>query len=90
MLDQDEWEDIPTAAMQYTIQKALENPIAFAASDNPDILDWDQAMKAHDGDNFIEAVGIKLDGHERMGNYKAILIDKVPKGTKLIDVVWSM
>ena len=90
LLDQDEQEDIPTAATQYTIQKALENPIAFTASDNPDILYWDQAMKAHDQDKFIEAVSIELDGHERMGNYEPIPIEKVPKGTKLIDMVWSM
>ena len=90
LLDQDEQEDVPTAATQYAIQKSLENLIAFATSDNPDILYWDQAMKAHDWDKFIEAVGIKLDSHERMGNYKPILIDKVPKGTKLINMVWSM
>ena len=78
------------AATQYAIQKALENPIAFAASYNPDILYWDQSMKAHDWDKFIEVVGIELDAHERMGNYEPIPIDKVPKGTKLIDMVWSM
>ena len=59
-------------------------------TDNPDILYWDQVMKAHDRDKFIEAVGIERDGHERMGNYEPIPIDKVHKGTKLIDMVWSM
>ena len=44
LLDQDEQEDIPTAAMQYATQRALEDPIAFAASNNPDILYWDQVM----------------------------------------------
>ena len=90
LLDQDDWEDTPTAASQYAIQKALENPIAFAASNNPDILYWDQAMKVHDHDEFIDTVGIELDGHERMGDYEPIPIDKVPKGTKLINMVWSM
>ena len=46
LLDQDEHEQVPTAASQYKIQKALENPLAFTATDNPDILYWDQAMKA--------------------------------------------
>ena len=90
LLDQDEREDVPMAATQYTILNVLENPIVFAASDNPDILYWDQAMKAHDWDKFIEAVGIELDGHEKMGNYEPILLSEVPKGTKLIDMVWSM
>ena len=90
LLDQDEQEDVPTATSQYKIQGALENPLAFAASDNPDILYWDQVMRAHDRDKFIEAVGIKLDGHERMGNYEPIPLEEVPKGTKVIDMVWSM
>ena len=88
--DQDDREDVPTSKSQYAIQKALENPMAFATTDNPDILYWDQAMKAHDFDKFIEAVGIELDGHESMGNYEPIPLDKILKGTKLIDMVWSM
>ena len=90
LLDQDEQELVPTAASQYKIQKSLKNPLAFAASDNPDILYWDQAMKAHDRDKFIEAVGAELDRHEKMGNYEPVPLDQVPKGTKLIDMVWSM
>ena len=90
LIDQDEQEDQPTAAAQFAMQKALEDPIAFAATANPDILYWDQAMKAHDRDKFLEAVSVELDGHERMGNYEPIPIEKVPQGTKLIDMVWSM
>ena len=90
LIDQDEQEVQPTAATQFATQKALEDPIAFAATTNPDILYWDQAMKAHDHDKFLEAVKVELDGHEKMGNYEPIPIEKVPKGTKLLDMVWSM
>ena len=90
LLDQDEQEQVLTAATQYKIQKSLENPLAFAASDNPDILYWDQAMKAPDRAKFVEVVGTELDGHEQMGNYKPVPLNQVPKGTKLIDMVWSM
>ena len=90
LVDQDEREDVTTASSKYAIQKALEDPIAFAASCNPDILYWDQVMKAPDRDKFIEAVGIELDGDEKMGNYKPILLRDIPKDTKLIDMVWSM
>ena len=38
LLDQDNREDIPTAESQYSIQKAMESFMAFAATDNPDIL----------------------------------------------------
>ena len=64
--------------------------MAFAATDNPDILYWDQVMRAHDRDKFIEAVRIELDRHEKMGNYEPMPLNKVPKGTKLLDMVWSM
>ena len=90
LLDQDDREDIPTAESQYAIQKAMENPMAFAATDNPDILYWDQAMKAHDREKFIEAVQVELDGHEKMGNYVPIPLSEVPKDTRLLDMVWSM
>ena len=90
LIDQDEQESQPTAATQFAIQKALDDPTAFATTANPDILYWDQAMKAHDREKFLEAVNVKLDGHERMGNYEHIPIAEVPKGTKLLDMVWSM
>ena len=81
LLDQDEQEQVLTAAAQYKIQKSLENPLVFAASDNLDILYWDQAMKAPDRAKFIEAVGTELDGHEKMGNYEPVPLNQVPKGT---------
>ena len=90
LVDQNEREDVPTASSQYATQKAHEDPIAFADSSNPDILYWDQAMKASDRDKFLEAVDIELDGHERMGNYVPVPLRDLPKGTKLIDMVWSM
>ena len=90
LVDQDEREDMSTVSTQDAVQKALEDPIAFAALCNPNILYWDQVMKVHDRDKFIEAVGIELDGHEKMGNYKPIPMCNLPKGTNLIDMVWSI
>ena len=90
LIDQDEQEDRPTTAAQFAMQRALEDPIAFAATSNPDILYWDQAMKAHDRDKFLEAVSVELDGHKKMGNYEPIPIEQVPHGAKLLDMVWSM
>ena len=90
LLDQDEREDIPMAKSQYAIQKSMENHMAFAATTNPDILYWDQAMKAPDRDKFIEAVHNELDGHEKMGNYEPVPLNEVPAGTRLLDMVWSM
>ena len=64
--------------------------MAFGATTNPDILYWDQAMKAPDRDKFIEAVRNELDGHEKMGNYEPVPLNEVPAGTRLLDMVWSM
>ena len=65
LLDQDYREDIPMAESQFAIQKAMDNPIAFSATDNPDILYWDQAMKAHDREKFIELSESKWTGTRR-------------------------
>ena len=63
LIDQHKQEDQPTAATQFATQRALEDPIAFATTANPDILYWDQqAMKAHDRDKFLEAVCCGCDG----------------------------
>ena len=80
LIDQDEQEDQPTAANQFATQRALEDPIAFTATAHPDILYWDQAMKTHDREKFLEAVKVELDGHERMGNYEPIPIKTSPRG----------
>ena len=77
----------PQPLRNFATQRALEDLIAFATTDNPDILYWDQAMKAHDRDKLIEAISVEMDSHERMGNYEPIPIDKVPSGTKLL--TWS-
>ena len=90
LIDQDEQEDQPTAATQFATQRALEDKIAFAATTNPDILYWDQAMKAHDRDKFLEVVRVELGGDEKLDNYEPIPIENVPKGMKLRDMVWSM
>ena len=88
--DRDEREDEPTTESQYAIQKSMENPMAFAATTNPDILYLDKAMKAPDRDKFIEAVQIELDGHEKMGSYEPVPLNEVPAGARLLDMVWSM
>ena len=90
LLDQDDREDVPTSKSQYAVQEAMENHMAFAATDKPNILYWAQAMRAHNRDKFIKAVWIELDRHEKMGNYEPIHLNKVPKGTKLLDMVRSM
>ena len=38
----------------------------------------------------MDAKTTELEGHEHMGNFIPVPLSSVPKGTKLIDMVWSM
>ena len=48
LISQDETEDIPTAQRQYKIQKHIQEPMAYVASANQDIMYLHEAMKAPD------------------------------------------
>ena len=64
--------------------------MVLTATDNPDILYWDQAIKAHDCDKFFKAVMVELDRHEKNGQLRA---HTAGQGTKRYNVdryVWSM
>ena len=66
------------------------DPIAFATSTNPDILYMHQAMHAPDCNKFIKTMATEIQGHEQMGNFIPAPLSCIPKGAKLIDMVWSM
>ena len=51
----------------YELQKAAEDPIAFAASADPDTLYYNQAMKADDAVDFQKAMVTEADAHTRGG-----------------------
>ena len=68
----------------------MTDPIAFAASMNLDILYMYHAMCAPDHNKFIEAMATEIRGHEQMGNFIPLLLSCIPKGTKLINMVWLM
>ena len=52
LYDQDEVETKPTQNDQFVLQGRLSNPIAFAASADPDIMYYHQAMKEPDHEQF--------------------------------------
>ena len=63
LVSQDETEDIPTAQRQYEIQKHMQEPMAYMASANPDIMYLHEAMKAPDRDQFKRAMDEELQDH---------------------------
>ena len=90
LVDQDEQEDAPTAEVQYELQKQLEHPMAFAASADPDTMYITEAMEQPDRAKFIVAMDKELDDHASRGHWKVVPRSKVPAGTRIVNMVWSM
>ncbi len=74
----------------YQIQDDMEDPIAFVASSNPDIMYYDQAMKEPDSKQFEQAMLDEVQSHTDLDNWEIVLKDEMPKGTKLLSAVWAM
>ena len=90
LISQDEMEDLPTAQRQYEIQKGMQEPVVYAASTNPDILYLHEAMKAPDHDQFKKAMDKELKDHIACKHWKVVPRSEVPKGTRVLDMVWTM
>ena len=74
----------------FEIQEALADPIAFAATSNPDTLYLHEAMSAPDRDKFIDAMAREVKDHENYDHWELISKTAVPKGTIILPAVWSM
>ena len=83
------WDDV-WAIDDYAIQESMSDPIALAATNNPDVLYLHEAMRAHDRDKFIEAMQKEIRDHEKRGHWEYVPIEDVPPGTKILPAVWSM
>ena len=69
----------------------MEDPIkAFAATSNPDVLYFHEAMKAPDKAEFLNAMNDEVEAHLKSGVYSPILRSKVPEGATILPAVWSM
>jgi hypothetical protein len=68
----------------------MEDPIAFAASSNPDIMYYDQAMKEPDSKQFEQAMLDEVQTHTDLGNWEIVHKDEIPEGTSLLPAVWAM
>ena len=50
----------------------MNNPISFAASTDPDVMDWNQVMKQLDAKCFPEAAIRKFNDHTVRKHWKLI------------------
>ena len=90
LISQDEMEDLLTAQRQYEIQKGMQEPMVYAASANPDIMYLHEAMKAPDCNQFKKAMDKELKDHIARKHWEVVPRSKVPKGTRVLDMVWAM
>jgi hypothetical protein len=74
----------------YEIQDKMENPIAFLASTNPDVMYLDQAMREPDRPQFEEAMVKEVSAHTENGNWIIVSKKDVPKDNKILPAVWAM
>jgi hypothetical protein len=76
---------------EYRIQDGMRYPVAFmSATDEENMLYYDQAMKAPDKQNFFEAIVKEVNDHITSNHWVLIPRSQVPKGVRLLDYVWSM
>ena len=70
-------------------QERMEDPIAFAASSNPDILHYGEAMKAHDREHFETAMDIEVTAHTDNGHWQLMKRADLPAGQQVLPSVWA-
>eukprot|EP00957_Ditylum_brightwellii_P141645 10790871-Ditylum_brightwellii.AAC.1 len=91
-------EDIVFGAEYYDKQMIVEeeiaqqmmDPIKFAASRDPDILYYHEAMKHHDCMEFIKAIITEVNGHVDGEHWELVKRSEVLKGTKILDSIWAL
>jgi hypothetical protein len=74
----------------YDIQNDMEDPIAFAASSNPDIMYLNDAIQAPDSNKFREAMADEVNSHTNMKHWTIIKRSSLPAGTEVLPAVWAM
>jgi hypothetical protein len=73
----------------YTLQDDMEDPIALAASTNPDIMYLNKAMAAPDKKEFHTAMLKEVDAHVDHNHWELIKRSDLPKDTEVLPAVWA-
>ena len=90
LIDPECMEDKPTQQQQYEIQHQLEKALSlFAASTDSDIY-LHEALQGSDHKEFLKAMDMEITGHEKGNHWIVVPQSTVPKGTKVLNAVWSL
>jgi hypothetical protein len=73
----------------YETTDQMSDPIAFTASSSPDILNYNQAMKADDSDEFLKAMSEEIDAHSDNDHWELVNKDDIPAGHDVLPAVWA-
>jgi len=74
---------------------AMDDPIRFlqcwaASKSDPDTMYIDQALKAPDRDQFLNAMKKEVQDHTENHHWKITPRSGLPPGTKVLPAVWAM
>ena len=82
--------DDTDAVEDYELQKEAEDPMAFAASgSDPDTLHDNAAMKAHDSEDFRNAMVKEANDHTTRKHWAIWEKRNVPAGQKILSAIWA-
>ncbi len=74
----------------FSTDNLCPNPVAMAASSDPDVMYYHEAMKQPDHKQFKEAAHKEFDDTLDKGILKLVKRTSVPAGTKIFKSVWAM
>jgi hypothetical protein len=82
--------DDTDAVEDYELQTEAKDPIAFATSrSDPDTLHYNAAMKAHDSQDFKDAMVKEANDHTKRNHWEVWEKRKVPEGQKILSAIWA-
>jgi len=64
--------------------------LAYAISNDPDVLTVDEALKAPDAKHFQVEMSKEFNAHMDKGHWVFVQKDSLPPGTKVLPRVWAM
>jgi hypothetical protein len=83
------WDDVWDIE-DFEIQEQMADPIAFAATSNPDTMYLHQALRAPDREEFIKAMKQEIKDHEDLQHWELVPKSELPQDMIILPAVWSM
>jgi Reverse transcriptase (RNA-dependent DNA polymerase) len=68
----------------------MMSPVAFGATNDPDVLYFHEAMQAPDEDKFVTAMQEEIDGQTKNGNWVIVHKSTIPVDARILPAVWAM